>query len=763
MRTSLRLLFVCLLFISGAAFAQKGDLSDVGPYNKDIVGGSNANISDYPYQVSVQTTSGFHFCGGSVLNENFILSANHCFVGTNPSSIRVMAGASNLSQSSSGQIRTVVEIIRYPGYTSTVNGKDVCLLRLGSPLDLSDPNVSAIGIVTQADAAAGLDDVGVLSTITGWGTLSSGGSSPDRLQVAQVPIISNAQAQADYPQYTITADQLGAAYPQGGIDACQGDSGGPLVVPDGQGGFKQAGITSWGIGCADAGNPGMYARVSEFDTWIIANSTSGGSTGYCASQGNNVSDEFIQRVQFNTIDNNSGSNGGYADFTSISTSVTKGTAYTITVTPTWTGTVYNEGYSVWIDYDQDEVFEAGEQVFTSGPNTSTSVSGSITIPTSAADGDTRMRVSMKYNAIPTACETFTYGEVEDYTITIGTSGGGGCNTPSGLAASAVTLDGFTLNWSAVSGAADYTVRVRTGGGTWQEFTSTTTSLSLSGGASGTQYETQVRANCGSSSSNYSSSVFVTTLSPVTYCSAQGNNTSDEYLNRVRFNTIDNTSGDNGGYGDFTGQSTTVNAGSSYTITLNPAWTGTVYREGYAAWIDFNQDGDFNDAGEQVYSRNRTTATQVSGTVTIPTTALAGPTRMRVIMRYNTTPSSCGSFTYGEVEDYTVNISQGNSLARDFSSPVGADFEFSMYPNPAVNGSTTLNFSTNGTTADVLLNIVDMTGRTVLTHDWKQVNGNIAYPLDVTAFEKGIYLINMRSNGVNHVEKLILKQIFKQYL
>jgi len=756
MRTSLRLLFLCLLFVSGAVYAQKGDLTDVGPYNKDIVGGSSTTINNYPYQVSVQTTGGFHFCGGSILNENFILSANHCFVGTNPATIRVVAGASRISQSSSGQIRSVVEIIRYPGYTSTVNGKDVCLLRLGSPLDLSGPNASAIGIVTQADAAAGLDDVGVFSTITGWGTLSSGGSSPDQLQVAQVPIISNAQAQSDYPQYTITADQLGAAFPQGGIDACQGDSGGPLVVPDGQGGFKQAGITSWGIGCAAAGNPGMYARVSEFDTWIIANSSGGGSSGYCGSQGNNVSDEFIQRVQFNTIDNNSGSNGGYADFTSISTTVSKGTAYTITVTPTWTGTIYNEGYSVWIDYDQDEVFEAGEQVFTAGPNQNTSVSGSITIPSSATDGATRMRVSMKYNAIPTACETFTYGEVEDYTINIGSSGPS-CSTPSGLAASNATLDGFRLDWSSVSSAVDYTVRVRTGGGAWSTFTATSNTITLSGGASGTQYETQVRANCSSSSSNYSSSVFVTTLSAVTYCAASGNNTSDEYIGRVRFNTIDNNSGNNGGYGDFTSISTTVNAGSSYTITINPTWTGTVYREAYRAWIDFNQDGDFDDANELVYNRNRTTASQVSGTVSIPSSALAGSTRMRVIMRYNASPSSCGTFTYGEVEDYTVNISQGNSLARDFASPATAsDVEFSMFPNPAENGSTTLFFNTNGGSIDLQMNIVDMTGRTVLTHDWKQVNGNIAYPLDVTNFEKGVYLINMRSNGVNHVEKLILK-------
>ncbi|NQY05815.1 MAG: T9SS type A sorting domain-containing protein, partial [Flavobacteriaceae bacterium] len=103
----------------------------------------------------------------------------------------------------------------------------------------------------------------------------------------------------------------------------------------------------------------------------------------------------------------------------------------ITVTPTWTGTVYAEGYSVWIDYNQDGDFtDSGEQVWTQSATTSTPVSGSFTVPTSATEGATRMRVSMKYNAIPTSCESFTYGEVEDYTVNITTSGGGcgsGCS------------------------------------------------------------------------------------------------------------------------------------------------------------------------------------------------------------------------------------------------------------------------------------------------------------------------------------------------
>ncbi len=143
---------------------------------------------------------------------------------------------------------------------------------------------------------------------------------------------------------------------------------------------------------------------------------------YCASQSSNVNDEYISRVQLNTIDNTSGAQF-YSDFTSVSTNLTKDSQYTITITPTWTGTVYNESYGVWIDYNMDGDFtDSGEQVFAQGNTQATSVSGTFTIPPNAVENSTRMRVSMKYNAAPNSCEAFQYGEVEDYTIVIEGSG-----------------------------------------------------------------------------------------------------------------------------------------------------------------------------------------------------------------------------------------------------------------------------------------------------------------------------------------------------
>ncbi|EDP95883.1 immunoglobulin-like domain-containing protein [Kordia algicida OT-1] len=139
---------------------------------------------------------------------------------------------------------------------------------------------------------------------------------------------------------------------------------------------------------------------------------------YCNSASTSVNDEFISRVQLEDIDNSSDAQF-YSNFTNISTDLVKNGQYIITVTPTWTGTVYNEAYAVWIDYNQDGDFsDSGEQVWTQGGTQQTPVSGTFTVPTSVPNGVTRMRVSMKYNAIPQPCETFNYGEVEDYTVNI---------------------------------------------------------------------------------------------------------------------------------------------------------------------------------------------------------------------------------------------------------------------------------------------------------------------------------------------------------
>ncbi len=235
-----------------------------------------------------------------------------------------------------------------------------------------------------------------------------------------------------------------------------------------------------------------------------------------------------------------------------------------------------------------------------------------------------------------------------------------CNatTPSSVSVADIGATSATLSWGDITGAT-YDVRYRAvGSSSWTTNTASNNSYTITGLTATTQYEAQVRSKCSDgSTSQYSSSVtFTTTDVQLVYCDSNGNNVSDEYISNVSIGTINNSSGaSNGGYANNTSISTNLSKNTSHTITIAPTWTGTVYSEGYSVWIDANQDGDFSDAGEQVWTQSATRTTPVSGSFEIPPGAVNGPTRMRVSMKYNGIPGPCESFQYGEVEDYTVNI------------------------------------------------------------------------------------------------------------
>jgi PKD repeat protein len=189
-----------------------------------------------------------------------------------------------------------------------------------------------------------------------------------------------------------------------------------------------------------------YSTPGTYDVTLVAGNAAGSDTEakidyitvadkpYCASQGTNFSMEWIAGVQVGTMNNSSGA-AGYTDFTSITCDLTGGDNVNVVLTPGFNGGPWTEYWKIWIDYNNDHDFEdAGEEAF-SGYSTST-VSGSFTVA-SGIDTVTRMRISMKYNAYPTPCETFSYGEVEDYTANV-TSGG--CPLPvANFTASATTI------------------------------------------------------------------------------------------------------------------------------------------------------------------------------------------------------------------------------------------------------------------------------------------------------------------------------------
>jgi PKD repeat protein len=189
-------------------------------------------------------------------------------------------------------------------------------------------------------------------------------------------------------------------------------------------------------GSSTAQNPTVtYNTAGTYDVTLFVANAAGSDTEtktdyitvaekpYCASQGNTFSMEWIAGVEVGTMNNSSGA-AGYTDFTSITCDLTGGDNVNVVLTPGFSGGVWTEYWKIWIDYNNDHDFEdTGEEVF-GGYGTST-VSGSFTVA-SGIDTVTRMRVSMKYAAYPTPCETFTYGEVEDYTADVTP---GGCPQP----------------------------------------------------------------------------------------------------------------------------------------------------------------------------------------------------------------------------------------------------------------------------------------------------------------------------------------------
>ena len=249
-----------------------------------------------------------------------------------------------------------------------------------------------------------------------------------------------------------------------------------------------------------------------------------------------------------------------------------------------------------------------------------------------------------------------------------------------LSASGTTSTTTNLSWTGASDNVAVTGYDVLRNGALIGSTTTATTFAVTGLTASTAYTFNVRAKdaAGNVSLN-SNTVSVTTLavSTVTYCASRGNNTVDEFINRVQLGTINNLSGNNGGYGNFTSLSTNLVRGRSNSITITPTWTGTVFREGYRVWIDYNKDGDFLDSGEQVVNVTRTTATPIARSFTVPTTALLGATRMRVSMKYNASPTSCEIFTDGEVEDYTVNITATARFDEENSDKIS----FNLYPNP----------------------------------------------------------------------------------
>uniref|UniRef100_A0A4W4E5Z6 Peptidase S1 domain-containing protein n=1 Tax=Electrophorus electricus TaxID=8005 RepID=A0A4W4E5Z6_ELEEL len=241
----------------------------VANLNNKIVGGQNATAGSWPWQVSIRLTDyNFHFCGGSLINSGWVLTAAHCFANTKytASQVTVYLGTETLHGTNMNQVfRSVTSVTIHPNYDANTVNNDLALLQLSSTVTFT-PYITPICLAASGSTFFN----GTLSWVTGWGNIATGASlpSPGYLQEVQVPIIGNRQCFCLYGG-GITGNMICAGALPGNKDPCNGDSGGALVIKQGSI-WIQAGIVSFGKdqGCAQANDPGAFTRVSQYQNWI---------------------------------------------------------------------------------------------------------------------------------------------------------------------------------------------------------------------------------------------------------------------------------------------------------------------------------------------------------------------------------------------------------------------------------------------------------------------------------------------------------------
>jgi hypothetical protein len=233
-----------------------------------IVGGTNALKNEFPWRIGMKNSlNGGVFCGGSIISENYIMTAAHCTAAiTAGATVYITAGDHDISTSTeTASINVkIVEIKQHKSYNSQNFDNDISLLKLERPLTFSD---TIMPVCLPFNYATTSWD-GQMIMAGGWGTLTQGGKQPTILQQVELPFMSTVECRKYYG--SSISDNMICTY-KPGQDTCQGDSGGSIESRTPNTFYTAIGVVSWGNGCAQVNGPGVYAKVQNYLTWIKEN------------------------------------------------------------------------------------------------------------------------------------------------------------------------------------------------------------------------------------------------------------------------------------------------------------------------------------------------------------------------------------------------------------------------------------------------------------------------------------------------------------
>lgn len=326
-----------------------------------------------------------------------------------------------------------------------------------------------------------------------------------------------------------------------------------------------------------------------------------------------------------------------------------------------------------------------------------------------------------------------------------TGGGGGtCGVASGLVTSSITTTTASAGWNAVTGATSYNFQYKlASSGTWSQINVTGTAVNFTSLTPGTSYDWRVQALCGSNTGAYSATITFTTQSTsVSYCASAGQDATYEWIRRVAVGTIDRSSNSDGGYYNGTALSTNLRRGYSHTITYRAGFNGSGTRY-WRVYLDLNGDGDFTDSGELVVSRTSSSSGNLSSSFTIPSSATLGTTRIRVQVKWAAYSTSCETFQYGEVEDYTVNITNTAGLPGEGGSEL-AMTDVKLFPNP-VNEDLNISF-VSGNEGEIQVQVMDLLGRLQMDQTFTSQFGENLMSLPVKPLLSGSYILIIKDKN-----------------